>query len=330
MIRRLQLSLFLILSVLTSCEKQEKPVSLPEKSSSQHSPTIAMGEQYLTQLFFDFETNSVVYTSEVNSWDLAFEPSGLGYHVFINGNKNYLYNTHETDFGKCITTPAIKASEWKADAHCGLPDSTAIGEWKNGTSSKKEVYIIKSDSTATGIFRKVQILSVSTTEYVIAVGNIEDAAPRIITIPKDEQYSFSYFSFNNGIVYPEPPKNTWDIVFTRYAYLFSGSNLPPYRLTGVLFNPYQTSGVLDTIVGYNNIDINTIGQVKFSRDRDVIGYDWKLFDFSNPYTSEYIIDKKKSYIIYTRKDQYYKMHFIAFLSPDGKRGYPTFEFERLH
>ena len=319
-------SLFVI-----SCQKPDEPIALPRQNGSQRVE-IDMGEDYTDQLFFDFETNSIVYTSPILSWDLAFEASPVGYHVFMNGAAKVLtYNTHETDILAVKDDPKLPDNKWQMDASCGLTDSTGIGEWLNGGMTKKEVYIIKLDPTYhQDTFKKLQLLAVTEDKYIIQYGDLRGNNVKMITLPKNQNYNYVYFSFaENAIVNPEPPKNTWDIVFTRYRIIYHYLNNFAYPVTGVLHNTNNTTCAVDSLTKYESIESTTLLSYNFKKHRDVIGYDWKIVNIDRGNNSAtYTVNKDKTYTIKNRNGHYFKMRFLDFYK-NGVKGYPTFEFQRI-
>lgn len=323
---------------LSSCQKPDKPIALPEKGTSQHA-TVDMGEDYLEQFFYNIENGQIVHTSFVNSWDLAFEASPAGYHVFMNGAKTsdfYVYNTHKTNLADVKDPPAISKSEWGYDAPCGTADSTYIGNWRQANGmSKNEVYVIKWSADGLNyIYYKMILVSVSSDKYIISYGYFDKPETKVMTIPKDDNYNFTYFTFDDGgkIIQPEPPKNTWDIVFTRYRHIYYDYPVPdanffPYTVMGVLLNPYNTTAVADSVTGYENIKTAYIANAKFCKDRNVIGFDWKSYDYVG--TFKYTVHKNKCYIVKDQDDKFWKLHFIDYYSNLGVKGSPSFEYERL-
>lgn len=322
----------LFLFIFSSCEKAESPIALPPPNGSQMA-MVTMGIDYETQIYFDFGTNSIVKTLPYNVWDLAFETGKDGRHVFMNGAKNvFIYNTHETDPSK-ITEGyqyGIKDSSYSFDAACGLPDSTGVGEWCTaGKETKNEVYLVNIKSEKT--YKKFVLKSVNENSYTLAYGNLADIELKTITIPKDDQYNYTFFSFSNGgeIVSSEPPKATWDIVFTYYRHYFYEQEMP-YLVSGALLNPYKTSAFLDTTTGYVNVDGNTMANRTFSNHRDMIGYTWKDVQIDiQTNTAVYTVRPDKVYVIKNRNDEYWKLHFIGFYDNNGVKGSPSFEFERI-
>jgi hypothetical protein len=275
-----------------------------------------------------------VYTNDVLNWDLALEATAGGYHVYMNGGKNVLIAvTTDTSFSDVNSASYANTlynqndGAWKFDFPSGAPEATGVGEWKNANGdSKNLVYIASVDST----FKKFKLLSVNEESYVMQYGDIDSQAPQTIEIPKSINYNYTYFSFNgsNHIVAAEPPKNTWDIVFTRYRHIYTNLNNFKYIVTGVLLNPYKTTGLADSTTGYSNISMATISGQSLVTARDVIGFDWKAYDYTSS-TARYVVDPKKCYVLRTRKSQYWKLHFLDYYSNTGVKGTPTFEYERL-
>jgi hypothetical protein len=316
---------------VVSCQKPDEPIVLPQQNGSQRVE-IDMGEDYTDQLFFDFETNSIVYTSPILSWDLAFEATSNGYHVFMNGAAKVLaYNTHQTNIFDVNDDPKLKDNKWLVDASCGLPDSTGIGEWLSGGMSKKEVYILKLDPTRfSDTFKKIQLLAVTEDKYILQYGDLRGKDVRTVTLPKNPNYNYVYFSFKeNAVVNPEPPKNTWDIVFTRYRIVYHYLDNFTYPVTGVLHNANNTSCAVDSITKYEDVQTSTLLGYNFKKHRDVIGYDWKIVNIDrNNNSATFTVNKEKTYTIKNRNGRYYKMRFLDYYK-NGVKGYPTFEFQRI-
>ncbi len=303
---------------------------LPPKGTATHS-RVDMGEDYLTQIYFNFESGTVVKTSDLYSWDLALESSAEGYHVFMNGGKNVLINpTGKTNFadvnsGNVTTTNISIDGAWKYDDPDGLPGETATGEWKDGAGNC-QVYVVASDST----FYKFQLISVDDKEYTMKFGDLNSTTPQLITIPKNNAFNFAYFSCRNAnhVVTPEPPKADWDVVFTRYRHIYKDLQNFKYIVTGVLLNPDKMIGAKDSVSGFTKIGVTTLPDLIFVPNRDVIGFDWKSYDY-NASNARYVVNPNKCYVIKNAKSQLWKLHFLDYYSPQGVKGSPSFEYERL-
>lgn len=317
--------------LLASCEKDDIPVVLPPPGEAEFA-NVEMGEDYVDQVFFDLESGRVVHMSKINSWHLAFEASMNGYHVFMNGGAGvFVYNTHQTDFTAVTTAPDDDSKEWLFDRPCGLPDSTGWGDWRSGTGlSKNEVYIVKLNSTNNPDYlKKFRIVAVNDKEYTVEFGGINDKVSRVMSIPKNADYNYSYFSFDGDgqVLQPDPPKDTWDVVFTRYRIIYYDMDNFPYTVNGVLLNPYKTESFKDTANAFSEIVSDKLLGMKFSNHRDVIGHNWKAYNFTS---ERYEVDKSTTYVIHNRKNQYWKMRFIDFYSKSGVKGNPSFEFQRVN
>jgi len=70
---RILLGISLILS-LTSCFKEDEKIERHQPSGVAIN-TIAMGQYYTKQAYFDLGTNQMVKTNEKDIWDLAFDCS---------------------------------------------------------------------------------------------------------------------------------------------------------------------------------------------------------------------------------------------------------------
>src|SRR5690606_33204022 len=104
--------------------------------------------------------------------------------------------------------------------------------------------------TAAGENQKMRILAGTDSTYTIEWGPLESAGePTVVHLTKDDDFNYIYFSFADGTVNPEPPKTTWDVVFTRYrpmVYHNDFQTYVPYPASGVLLNPYKTHGAADS------------------------------------------------------------------------------------
>lgn len=320
------LVLLLLAGFLTGCEKKEQPVVLPPLGTAVPG-RVDMGGNYENQVFYDFATNRVVRTSQVAAWDLAFEAAPDGSHVFINGGKNiFIYNTHATSFGYYNSLPANVAnssSAWGFDAPCGLPDSTAVGEWMQNGTSKNEVYVLKMNDTT---FKKIRLVLVNSQHYMLQYGDLADRDAKSIELVKDPAYNYIYFSFANGQVQPDPPKDDWDVVFTRYRHVYRDLNNMPYTVNGALLNPYYTTAGEDSTRTFEQITPTVAAGMTYSNFRDAIGYDWKSYNFN---TGRYEVNRNKVFVIRTRNNEAYKLHFLDFYDFSGVKGSPSFEFERM-
>ncbi len=326
MAKFLHIGFFLFIAcIFISCEKKEKPITLPPKGDGT-AMQVDMGASYDFQYFISLQNSNIVHISPTRNWDLAFSCAPDNHAIFLNGAKLMsAFNTHKTNFadvGSADTSD--KSNVWKYDNASGSMDSTVIGDWKN----KQEIFIIKLSNTSNKV-RKIKFISEDLFEYKIEVADLPAAIPTTLTIPKRADQNYTYFSFDflAEVENVEPNKSSWDLQFTLYNYTFYDQNpVLPYVVNGVLLNPNGTSACKDSVTPYNSINAEFALSAPLSTQKDVIGYDWKKYDIDK---NLYTVESKYNYIIKTKTGSYYKLRFLDFYSPTGVKGSPRFEFKQL-
>lgn len=335
------------LLTLSSCFKKEDAVKLPIGNSE--ITTLFLGKDYEYDMYFDMSSNSYKQNKR-SEWDLRFESSDDGWGVFINTeaeivvHKLDLYHLSEpTNFD----TNAIIASTGLIDKPSGLPEESAMWEWKDsykqggGATQLHGIYVLEfKRRSMPHKLKRMQIISVSDTTFECIFTDFYDAAGDSILynnnrtiIKKDKNQNYTYFSFEGGVphVVPnvEPNKDNWDFVFTRYIEFFnlSGSYVLPYPVNGVKSNRNNVLVARDSLTNFNDINASTIGNYTFSSRADAIGYDWKSHAYSGGGT--YTVNSKITYIIKDTDGDYYKLRFLDFYNEKAEKGYPKFEFVRI-
>lgn len=317
----------LLFCVLTfsACEKKELPVPLHDPGAVT-TATVNMDVSYKWQLYYNLNTNSIVSQNLKTAWDIAFECTPTGYHILLNSSKAmFALNTHKSNAGTVsYADTAGFGSNKRWDAVNGSMDSTAIGDWRSHT----DVYILDrgydEHGTALG-FEKLQLLSVNDSCYSIMFSSLADTSVISLTIRKDSTYNFTFLSFDNGgqVVTIEPPKNSWDIVFTQYTEVFYNPVMP-YIVTGCLLNRYHTVAAVDSSNHFSEIGYSHTKNYQFSTAVNAIGYNWKSYS-----GTQYTVNSAKNYIIQNSAGAYYKLHFIDFYNSAGAKGNPKWEYQRL-
>ncbi len=342
--------LALLVTLFASCFKEDDPIVLPPPGDVQMSQ-VGMGPDYLNQIYFKL-SNKDTLVNDHRCWDLAFENSANGYHIWVNGGNMILVaNTNSSNFAYLNDTVG---ANWKWDASSWNKDSTAIGNWtvsnpgnptpakdiaSASSSGKIEqndiatgVYLIDlgSDMPAAERIKKAVFETVDNSQYTFKYANLDGSDLHTVTLPKEPAYCYTYFTIRNGgvVLHPEPVKTNWDILFTRYRYIFyQNGNVIPYVVTGVLINPTGYSVAVDSSKAFTDVDYNYAKNLTYITNRDAIGYDWKHINFQTSTT--YTVDENKIYLIKDNGGYYWKLHFIGFYNNDGIKGYPQFEYQRL-
>ena len=322
----------LLIFLLSSCFEEDEMVP-PHQSGDLTEATVGMTENYKYQVYFDLATHTSVSENLVYDWDLGFETSDSGWHVILNTSRMmYAGNSLKTDFDSVSSTDGI---EMKFDASNGNMDSTAIGDWyeiSSGTPvSHDYVYVIDPGNLPSGsvkVMRKVSFDFQDEESYVLRFAQLDGSNEQTAVIPRDTTVNFVHFSFEQGIQNGEPPKTDWDLLFTQYSSMIptTTGELYPYLVTGVLLNPYRVLAERDTVNLFDDISYEEVIDFPLVNTRDIIGYEWKDYDFDN---GVYTVDFSRIYVIRDVEGFYYKLRFTGFYSQTGEKGFPVFEFVRL-
>lgn len=314
-----------------SCIKKETPYPAPPLNTSDSTKTgkVSLGEDYQTQVYYSLE-NGEIASNTYSSWDINFTSAISNSEVRMNGgNLVLLYPTNETNLANVTSTSGFSANNWKYDDPSGLPGTSGLGYLENNPVLGKVIVIAQNNT-----FSKFIINSISATSYTITVANnLAATSGTSYTLLKDDAYNFIYFKVGEGEVKPEPKKTEWDIVFTKYRYIYRAYNPDGsdflYSVAGVLLNPYQTEGASDSTkwFNYNDFTLETLAnEYIMVKNRDVIGFNWKIVNIN---TAKYVIEPRRIYVIKDQQDKIWKMHFFGFLDEQGRNGTPQFRYEIL-
>jgi hypothetical protein len=333
------LSLFCLfaLLVLTSCEKEDTPYELPPPGDLKNM-VAAMGNNYENQVFVDLSTGNQVSAS-YKLYDLAFEASPAGWRLYLNSAKfMFVTNTGDTSFAAADTAGAV----WSPETDHLYDDSTAFGDWRIATSAgASEVYVIdrgRAEHFGADRWRKFQVLASDPYSYTIRFCNYNNTGVTTYTITKDANYSLMYFSFGSGghTVQVAPPKNNWDLVFTKYTHTYHSE--PPdspyryYMVSGTLLNRWSDgrNAIMrkDSTIGYKPFEeVKAADMINYSfyKEAAIIGYDWKTYDFN----LGYLIIPDVYYLVLDHGGYYYKLRFYDYYDALGNKGAASFEYQRL-
>ena len=337
-ITRLYLLLFTLF--IYSCEKEEQPIDIVEEesiekedvSSGKITASVFIEPDYKYQVFYDLETNVQISKKLTTSWDLAFECGEDGYHTKLNSSRVMkVWSTGKTNFSEVQSTAN---AEWEWDDPNGSLDLTGIGEWgvKNGNDivSNNHVFVLDLGKDSEGDsqgYKKMQILGLEDDAYRVKIADLSGENEFTKVIQKDNDYNFVFLSIGDQgeMVSIEPPKDDWDLVFTKYTHTFYNPTIA-YGVSGVLINSNATSIHQDTIYGFENIDFEIAKGLNYITDHNTIGYDWKSYNHDS---RAYTMDPDNNYIIKNRSGNYYKFHLIDFYNETGQKGNIKFEFQKL-
>lgn len=323
---------FLVLT-LASCLKEESPIKPYDRGGVKSGGLdINNNADYSKQIYYDIEENKIVRTIERTSWDLGFETTAGGVNVITNTScKMMVSKTGYTEFDSVKSVTALGLNyQW--DDASGNPDSLVLRDWIQSGIPTNEVFVIdrgeKPNLSSRGL-KKIKIISVNSTEFVIEYANINGTDFQRKTIPKNPNKNYTSFSFEEGgkIVEVEPNQNKWDFVFTQYlATFYEFVPQVSYSVNGILINSKKCKGVKVFDKKFEEITLSDISTYSLSDSTNVIGYDWKFYDFD---AATYAIVPGRNYILQNKQGFYYKLRFIDFYSSTGLKGSPRFEFVKM-
>lgn len=286
--------------------------------------TGSTGAGYANQQFYKLE-NGLKTTAPNAEWDLGFQTGLMTVGIHINGIAGvtlYKYPNgaaNNTDFANFDTTgytswPQLNNNETSWDLGAlnttNNPGNQFDYGWGNYDIVSHNVvgdslFLIKKGNN----FGKLWVVSKpSNNSYIFKVGLLDNSATVTDTILCD-QYSTKnlvYYSLTTfSELDREPAASDWDLLFTRYKSFVTQPSPTYYPVTGVLTNAgvqvAQVNGVADVA---NFIDTTGAG---FSKNINVIGYDWKTFN-----GSAFVIEDSLVYFIVTNDDQLWKVVFTGF------------------
>lgn len=320
--KKLTYIISLLVILFSSCKKDELPVPKHDPGNVITS-TVNIDATYKWQIYFDLKTNSVVGQNLKTVWDLGFENGASGFHVILNSSKfMFAYNTGSTNFTSITDTSGFALNK-KLDSPTGSLDSTAIGNWQG----LNNVYIIDRGYNETGIhqgFRKIQIQSVDVSDYTIRFSQLNGMGDVTLLVNKNDTYNVSFLSFTtSNTLIVEPPKDTWDLVFTQYTHIFYNP-IEPYLVTGCLMNRFNTMAIIDSVNMFSQIDFDDTPNYYLSNSINTIGYNWKTYTGGT-----YVTNSQINYVIKDSEGFYYKLHFIDFYNQSGIKGNPKWEYQKL-
>lgn len=326
------LSLILLVSLLLqSCFKEEELIP-PHEQGDLVEGQVALGAFYEDQAYYDLQRNLEISASSILDWDLSFESAGGGWTVRLNSAKFMLAgNSGDTVFHAELHAEDLAMN---FDHSSGNADSTAMAACfvvtEDSAQSSRLVYLLDRGSDAQGNalgHKKVQ-LDLLGEDYLLRFADPDNQGDTTIRIRRDPAVDRVYFSFDHGLRDIAPGPDQWSLLFTRYTTMLvtdEGEDYP-YLVVGALINPNGVTAALDTIHDFMDLDINEVAELEFTTRQDVIGYEWKYYNFD---AGLYTIEPDRHYVIRDRDGFFYKLRFVDFYSSEGVKGYPTFEFVRL-
>lgn len=306
-------SLISILFLLISCEKEEIPVKYIANGDVSLKQ-VEMGDDYGTQLYYNFERNEVVASNSRFNHDFRLVKTEDYVGIRLNSAKFMRAYGEEVEFNTVLT---LDETKFDVDRVAQFYDSTVID------LSSSKTYVVDFGKSATGSsFGTYKVkFEVQTEGVEVEYGSLDDAQGEILFVPFNAESGIQDFSMLNlSLVDNVPAKEEWDIKFTQYTDILEGHT--PYLVTGVLINPFGEGVLAVNGASYDDYTLNTLESLALNFKRDEIGYAWKTYDFNS---SSYVIDPTNAYLIKAADGKYRFFNFVGFYNEMGVKGAPSFK-----
>ncbi|MDY0779381.1 HmuY family protein [Tenacibaculum sp. IB213877] len=308
------------------------------------------------QVYVDLSTNTSTVVRR-DSWDLGFY-SGNEFRVVINGSIAMATGELTATDIDAVSSSDQEVQDLQPLVSIGVPGSNSYVDSPNGSvaetaikevsdiDSENHVYIvnlgykvgIETPTTGSTIingeargWKKIKILK-DGGNYVLQYADLDATTHEEFVITKNEDYHFTFFSFNTGVqVNVQPEKTEWDLNFTVSNKIldFGGGTLGAYSFSDfVINNTLSNVGVylIDTEVEdltYESFTLDNVVDTNFVyNDQTIIGSSWRDV-FSGQVNSNVF------YIITDTDGNLYKLQFLALTNENGERGYPQFVYSLL-
>lgn len=327
------LLLLIVITLLSACFKDDEMIQ-PHPRGDVITDTIALTDNYKFQVYYSLDSAGVVKSNRKTETDLGFECSSDGWRILLNSSTFMMAaDLGVVEFGQKYDTAGTKLKFDKSD---GNPDSTAIGIWFTvkgaDTISNGHVYAITRGIDELGnTLGLIQFIadSLKNGVFYFRYAPLSGGTVSFGSVQKDNRFNYMWYSFRDHVVRgTEPDADRYELLFTQYTtLLFTDEGDPyPYLLTGVLINRTGVSAAIDTVHPFQDITRDQATGLNYSQAVDVIGWDWKYYNFNS---GVYSIRPNISYVIRNRGGYYFKLRFIGFYDKNGSKGYPVIEYQAL-
>lgn len=252
--------------------------------------TVSIYTGYVNQSYYSLATGEVANVDN-SDWDIAFDASGYGSTIRINGaigTELYKYPDGDTSDWATLDTAGMSSwpmvydsdTTWGGGAfNTGATSSAMDLGWGIYSTITHHVvgdslFVIK---LTNGAMKKVQIESLASGTFNFRYANLDGTNEVNESVAKSSftGRNFGYYNMRTETESNrEPANSSWDFVFTKYVTeLFPGTF---YGVTGLLSNAgvemVKMAGVADVM--------NTTSHAghAMSTKINTVGYDWKSFN----------------------------------------------------
>jgi len=279
--------------------------------------TVSLGAQYALQTYYSLDQGTVSSHTAAD-WDIAFDASGFGSAIRINGGIGHVLYRYEAGDTAHWNNLDTNATFWKPLVNADT--SWALGAFNQGNDGNFDLgwgnyniitHAVQGDSlyileTQAGVQKKIWIRSLSGGVFTFSISDLDGSNELTKNLAKSNytDKNFGYYHVGSDqMVDLEPLNTSWDLLFTRYT-----GELSPgvyYPVTGALHN----AGVeVAEVVTPNPQSAGYAGE-PMSHHINTIGYDWKTFNMT---TFQYDLADSTAYFIKAVDGNIWRVVFTAF------------------
>lgn len=312
------------------------------------SPTVG-GPNEPNQVYIDLSSNKETVVQR-DTWDLGFY-SGDQFRVVINGSLYMATSALATTDINSVNTTTVASLQPIVAVGTFNPNNASFIDAPNGDILQTAIDEISEDNSQNPVYlvnlgasigntqpvlgsvaiagdlrgwKKIRILR-NNHSYTLQYADLDDTTYNEISITKDGDFNFTFFSFNTAqIVNVEPQKTQWDLCFTVFTNILDGAG--SYGFSDFIVHN-RKGGVtayelVDYSISYQNFTALDIDDTLLQESQIVIGSNWRDVFNGTANANSYYILKDPNGI-------YYKIRFLDLLNESGQRGFPRFEYTLL-
>lgn len=310
------------LGFFAACRKPEKPWKLPEGAAGRLIEAHT-GPEYDTVAFISLESG-MVHKRIRTAWDLLLKPAGAEYEIWLNAAM-YAFAAEVDE----ATWHSLSAPDRSLPWRCDLADTAALPLLRFG---EQRFFILDRDRadvfyrSIAQRYRKVKVHWEGQNIQILSVSLTGGDTARW-QFPAGGTYYLSMERSGDSVSIAPPWRP--DLVLTRYVHPFydQPEEFRWYPVLGALLGEEVEAAVVRTAeIPYEEMDFSKVSGLIFTRRRDVMGYDWKRYDFG---TGTYTMDFSRYFVLRTGLTTYYKLRFIDFYDGQGRKGSVKIEYEPM-
>jgi hypothetical protein len=256
---------------------------------------LEMGSGYSNDIYYSVTDGEILNIPRAG-WDIAFFTAATSAGIIINeGSGAMLWTFPDGDISDWNSVDTSGILSW--DIMFNSPESWEVGAFNRNslgypdcgwglydeditTYEGDSIYIIQ---MATGAFKKICIIDKNTDDntYNIKYADLDGYDEHIVEINANPYITknFVYYSLGTNTLFDREPSADWDILFTKYIDITYDQYGDPYEylVTGATSNVGREANKYHPVPD----DYVDFGAQPFETLKNVIGYNWKIFDLGS-------------------------------------------------